>query len=306
MEIAEVAEKFTSDPAFREEFLKVTEQPILQALQQKGLVVRTPEEEQTFLSNYEQNVLEPKIQLGYKERIGEEVKNIYNRIDEDIYNATGQRKRPDQKTYDHLKEVLSIRLDETSKVLKSQIESLSEKASTLEQQLIQEKEQFSKKMTEYKVNSTFDSEFAKRTIAVPSTISDEGHKKAYIEQQINAMKSNIFQKYQYADTQNGMVFLKQDGTPVLNPKTATPATAEDLLTLEFGYYFVDTSKQGGLGSGGKNEKGEPLNSNDVELSQIKAMTDKDEQRLRFAKFMAKNNMIVGSKEHSAAYKAVFY
>jgi hypothetical protein len=305
MEIVELKEKFANDESFRNELFAGSEPVVLQALQSKGYVVRSQDQEKEFLTNYEKNQLEPKINQLFEQKIGERIRQVHDQYDKDLLEMTGQRKDVNEKTYDFLKRTYSSRLDETSRVLQSQVGQLTDKLTVREQELEQTKQEYQKQFSSFKVNSTIDSELSKRTIYVPPTITDEETKARFISEQKEMMKSRLLSKYSYSDTDNGILFLKPDGTPVLNPKNASKATMTDLLDTEFGVYFIDSSKQGGLGSGGNGINPAVVGTKDYELASIKTIEDRLIKTQKFDDYASKNNLVRGSQAWQQSYKTVF-
>lgn len=306
MEITELQEKIQNDADFRTQLISVLEPTLPQVLQEKGFVVRTKDDDESYLRNYEANYLTPKVEQLYKEKIGEEVKRIHNQYDEDLFNLTGQRKQANQKTYEFMKEVWGSRLDETTKVFKTQVEQLSAEREKLLSENEQLKQDYTHKISSFKVNSVLDTDLSTRQVALPASITNEEDKIRFAKTQQEFVKSALLQKYKYADTENGIVFLKQDGTPVLNPKTAMPATAADIIAMDFGLYFVESTKTGGLGSGNGQNGSSTLTKGDMELLTIKNISDTATKQLQFATYATSKGLTLGSKEYNQAYKAVFY
>ena len=57
-------------------------------------ILRTPEEENTFLENHKKSVIDT------------EISAVHKKYDDDIFEITGQRKETSEKTYDFNKKVL--------------------------------------------------------------------------------------------------------------------------------------------------------------------------------------------------------
>jgi hypothetical protein len=304
MEIVELKEKFANDEAFRNELFAEVEPIVLQTLQTKGYVVRNQDQEKEFLTNYERNQVEPKANQLFEQKIGERIRQVHDQYDKDLLEMTGQRKEVNEKTYDFLKRTYNSRLDETSKVWQSQVVQLTEKLTARESELEQSKQEFQKQFSSFKVNSTLDSELSRRTIYTPPAITDEDAKARFLSEQKEMMKARLLSKYSYSDTEKGIVFLKPDGTPVLNPKDASTATMTDLLDVEFGAYFVDATKQGGLGSGGNITSGS-TGTKEYELASIRTIEDRLIKTQKFDDYASKNNLVRGSQAWQQSYKTVF-
>ncbi len=211
---------------------------VLKTIESKGdidYVVRTAEEEKTFLENYGKKIEE--------EVIPSKISDLHNRYDEDVFSVTGLKKNPTEKSYDFIKRVLGdlkTKAEKTSSFeteiasLKKQLadgtgdkktladlEAMQTAYKTLEESKTKEVDSLKKtaeqKEIRYELTSALSGFNFKKGITEPV-------RKAFVDQVINELSS-------VAELRDGkLVFIDKAGNPMRNAHNAlNPYSAKELL-----------------------------------------------------------------------------
>jgi hypothetical protein len=198
-------------------------------------VVRTEEEEATFLANHAKKIEEELI----PSKIGE----LHKQYDEDIFSVTGMRKNPTEKTYDFTKRVLAeykTKAEKTS-VLETEIGNLKQqlKDGTGDKKTLADLEAVQKAYKDLEDKSKGEIETLTKAgqqkeirYELTSALSGYAYKKgitepvrkAFIDQVINELSGT-------AEIREGkLVFLDKAGNPMRNAHNSlNPYTAKELL-----------------------------------------------------------------------------
>ena len=198
-------------------------------------VIRTPEEEQTFLENYRSSEVE--------KALGTKISEVHTRYDDDIFAVTGLKKKPEEKTYEFNKRVLSelkgkgekaaeyeaeiVRLNEAVKKgggekLAADLENVRNEYAKFKTEKEIEFEKLKKDNADFKKRTKLDS---KLNAFEFDTSIPESVRKVVIAQQIEALLS-------ISDLQNDeLIFLDEKGAPLRNKdNNLAPYTAEEILS----------------------------------------------------------------------------
>jgi hypothetical protein len=199
----------------------------LEAAPEAKFVIRTEDEDKSFIENFKQSEVE--------KLLGERVSELHSRYDADILEVTGLRKDPKEKTYEFNKRVMKEYLGKIS-AYEKKIEELSkghnpkndDKIKELEgliEQIKQEKDneiQRAKHETvTYKTRTEFDKALSKLPIdpSIP-----ERARQALVETTIGQLMNAGEWR------EEGLVFKDEKGEVLRNKQTYKPLTAEELLT----------------------------------------------------------------------------
>lgn len=280
----EILKGLEENPELKKEVVAVVETEAIEHFKTKGHVVRTQDEETAFLSNYE------------KEKIDPRVEQLYSGIDKDILAATGVAKNGSEKTYDYLKRVVTPLASEVKdlkkqiadgldkngdELTKQQLKSLEEKLAAKEKEVADLQDLKTKEVSELKQNYTINEALIGKKIAVPATVPDD-KKAAYVKQKRDFITSQ-FKANNTAVEQDGMIVYKQGETIRLNAKTNQPMTAEEIINEDFQFEFEVDKKPAG-GAGGSGGAGGTGNAEESEV------TDK----VTLYEFLAKKGYTAGS------------
>lgn len=282
----EIQKGLETNPELKKDLVELVETEAIDHLKTKGHVIRTKDEETAFLTNYE------------KEKIDPRVEELYSGIDKDIHASTGIPKNTNEKTYDYLKRVitplttevkdlrekLKIGLDKNGDELsKQQIRALEQKLEAKEKEVTNLTELKNKEVSELKQNFTINEALIGKKIAVPASVPDD-KKAAYIKQKRDFINAQ-FKANNTAVEVDGKIVYKQGETIRLNSKTQKPMTAEEIIEEDFQFEFEIEKKPAG-GAGGSGGAGGAGNAEESEV------TDKT----TLYAFLAKKGFPLGSKE----------
>lgn len=282
----EIQKGLETNPELKKDLVELVETEAVEHLKTKGHVIRTKDEETAFLTNYE------------KEKIDPRVEELYSGIDKDIQASTGVPKNTNEKTYDYLKRVLAplttevkdlreklkLGLDKNGDELsKQQIKALEDKLAAKEAEVTNLTELKNKEVSDLKQNFTINEALAGKKIAVPASVPDD-KKAAYIKQKRDFISSQ-FKANNTAVEVDGKIVYKQGDAIRLNSKTQKPMTAEEIIEEDFQFEFEIEKKPAG-GAGGSGGAGGEGNAEESEV------TDK----ITLYAFLAKKGYPLGSKE----------
>lgn len=288
--IEEIRQGITETPELKTALLAELESDAVEHIKTKGRIVRTPEEEETFLKSYETQKIDPRI------------KKIYDDFDRDIEEATGLKKPDGVKTYQHLKTVLSdlSAKGQRAKDLEAEIEKLKEgkvddlTAKQLKQlqETIAAKEQELKTLQDQSKSQVFEmkNEFAVEKsisgfkIFVPSHVP-ENEQAAYEASRVAFIKSDFKARFKAELTEKGeTVYKDSEGNILMNSSTAAPKTAAEIIEETYKFEFDQESiNRKGAGASGKGNSREPG------LADVK-----DKQGIY--DYAAKKGLVLGSPE----------
>jgi hypothetical protein len=197
-------------------------------------IVRTEEEEATFLANHAKKIEE--------EIIPSKISELHTRYDEDIFAVTGMKKSPTEKTYDFTKRVLNEfkTKAEKSEVLEKEIGSLKKQITdgTGDKKTLADLEAVQKAYKELedsknKEVSNLKSEYDKFKVRaeITSALSGMTFKKNIPESALKALTDQVINDLtEVASYQDGKLVFLKDGVPMRNSHNAlNPYTAKELL-----------------------------------------------------------------------------
>ncbi len=282
----EIQKGLEANPDLKKDLVELVETEAVEHLKTKGHVIRTKDEETTFLANYE------------KEKIDPRVEELYSGIDKDIHKSTGIPKNTNEKTYEYLKRVLNPLVNEVNtlkkqiergldkngdELSKQQIKALEDKLAAKELEVSNLTELKNKEVSELKQNFTINEALIGKKIAVPASVPDD-KKAAYIKQKRDFI-STQFKANNTAVEQDGKIVYKQGDKIRLNSKTNQPMTAEEIIEEDFQFEFEIEKKSAG-GAGGSGGAGGEGNAEESEV------TDKT----TLYAYLNKKGWLVGSDE----------
>jgi len=277
----------------------ITKEEILNFIKEKGgsgdeFIVRTAEEDKTYLENFKTAEVE--------KAIAPRISEVHTRYDEDIFSITGLKKKPDEKTYDFNKRVLA------------DLKAKADKVPTHEQEIASLKEKVGKN-ADAKILADLEnvrSEFATFKSAKEKELDDlrketeVSRKKSLIESEINAyefdplIKENVLKVYketvinaligssEFRDGQ--LVFLDEKGNPLRNQaNNLAPYSPTEII----GERLKDVIKQKRI-IGGPPKPGDPKGS-------PRSLPDTVKTKVELSDHLMKEGLKRGSKEYDEAY-----
>ena len=259
---------------------------ILSHLTANGYVVRNQEEEKTFIENYEKNVLPNKVGEG----IGERVKEIATRYEQELLEITGMNKEPNEKYYDFQKRVFKQLTESNgqSKELIDQLNLYKEKVGQLDQALNQERESKKQEILSFKNQSLLDNALTNINIAYPSHLTTDEDKKAYRKTFETMVKNDFISKYKPTDA-NGEVAYYEGESLLFDTATAKHLTPLDIIKRSYSTFIAPESEPPkGMGSG----------------QQPKAPSVGKMSRTEYFEYADKQGIVTGSKSWYDGYAEV--
>ena len=280
----------------------------LKYIESKGdskFVVRTEEEEATFLTNHAKKVED--------EIIPQKIKGVHDQYDQDVFAITGLKKNDTEKTYDFIKRVMSsYKTDaEKAKVLEGEISSLKEqiKNNSGDKQLKADLEDVQRKYRELQDNKEaeitklrsehekFKAESLIRS-ALPTKV-----KKNLPEEAVKALTDQtVAHLLSMAQFQDGKLVFIENGVVKRNPHNALqPYTAKELA--EEGLKNIIDAGRTVEGGPGLNkevefEKDDKGNIKKVVLTLPDSVRTKED----LSKHLVSVGLLRGTQEYLAAYR----
>lgn len=262
-----ITAELTAQPALKKTLLGSLKNDFVESLKAEGITIRTKDEETTFLTNYETNIIPTKVQA----EIGAKIKAVHDQYDADLLELLGEKKLPNEKTYDFMKRKLTElkakkEAGNNDPVLADQIKDLQAKVKERENYVAPDEvtKIKDKYFTEH-IGLRLSSSLEKKPIAVPAHITDEKAKQQYIETQRRFIKNDFATRYTAKTDDKGNIVFYEGDKLLTDGKTAAPLTEAQLIDLNYQAYFVpEKKKPGGAGSGTGKEQ-----EVDVEESALK-------------------------------------
>lgn len=234
------------------------------ALENSGMVIRTKEQDEAYLNAK----VEPLVEVKIKDQI----KALHEKYDQDLFELTGDRKKPEEKTYDFLKRKVT-EIKEAAKggnpVDKDQLKQLQEMLENEKKSKQTELSQVHETYFRKEVALNLSAAVAGFTIAVPSQLTDE-QKTDFANKQKEMIVQNFQSVYTAKkDNDGNVVFYKGEELQV-STKDGKPLSAADLIAENYTTYFAATGRKlSGAGTAGGNELSASSTKEDV-IANLKA------------------------------------
>lgn len=219
---------------------------IVPVLGQKGFIVRTQAEEQSYLNTYKTQVI--------ADEIPGKIKEVHDKYDEDLFSLTGKRKNHSEKTYDFVKRVFNEL--KTSKiedpVLKEQLTTLQTQLSELDTKHKREVSELETKYFGRELDMLVSTELSNINIALPAHLTSDEDKQKYINTQKSMMKRDMLSALTAKKDNEGNIVFYEGDKQLISTTDGKPLKPADIIKQKYGYYLAkdEGRKQGGAGSGG--------------------------------------------------------
>lgn len=249
--IEQITQEFTATPELKTAVLSSLKDDFVSHVKADGTVIRSKKEDEDFLSNYEKNIIPNKV----NEQIGQKVKEVHEMYDKDLFELTGEKKNPEEKTYEFLKrkigELKTQRSSKTDPVLEDKIKELTAKLD--ERKDFVPKSELEKLQQKYftdAIGMRIGSSLEKQAVAVPAHITDEKQKQSHIETQKRLIKNDFLQRFTAKQDEQGNIVYYEGDKLQTNPATAAALSEDELISTHYAGYFVPPSSvKTGAGSG---------------------------------------------------------
>jgi len=203
-------------------------------INKKGFVVRSQDEEKSYIENYERNVIPNKVSAS----IGDKVKEIATRYEQDLLEITGLQKEPTEKYYDFQKRVFNeLKTKGVDKSSLDQLELYKGKVSELQQALTAKEESAKNEILSFKAQSLLDSALANFNIAFPAHLTTDEEKNAYKKSIQSMVVSDLKTKITPKDN-NGEIALYEGDTLHFDIKTGKNLSYLDVIKKHYGAFHA--------------------------------------------------------------------
>ncbi len=238
-------------PALLAEILSGFKADFVKGAEAEGLVVRTKEQDQQYLDNHVNAVVDGRVKKDLQKKVDEEFGNAMRKIDDEIKAVTGIEKKPGEKTTEYAKRAVEEKRqggDPITKEKVTQLEQLLASTKTdYETKLTEAQTQLFNKEIEWQVTGDLD----RRNIVVPAHLKTEEEKQAFISQQKSMMRQGFLSTVTPKRDEQGQIIYYEGDKPLMNQKDGKPKVAGDIIGEKYSAWFVPPGKQTtGTGSGG--------------------------------------------------------
>lgn len=234
-------------PALLAEILSGFKADFVKGAEAEGLVVRTKEQDQTYLDNHVNAVVDTRVKKDLQKKVDEEFGNAMRKIDDEIKAVTGIEKKPGEKTTEYAKRAVDEKRQGGDPVTKERVTQLEQQVSTYETKLKDADATLFNKEIEWQVTGDLD----RRNIVVPAHIKTEEEKQAFISQQKAMMRQGFLSTITPKRDEQGQIIYYEGDKPLMNQKDGKPKGAGDIIGEKYSAWFVPPGKQvTGTGSGG--------------------------------------------------------
>jgi hypothetical protein len=238
-------------PALLTEILSSFKADFIKGAEAEGMVVRTKEQDQQFLDNHVNAVVDDRVKKDLQKKVDEEYGNAMRKIDADIKSLTGIDKKPGEKTTEYAKRAIEEKRQGGDPVTKERVTELENLLTTTkaeyEKKLSDEREAGFKKDQEWAINSDLD----KRNLVLPAHLKTDEEKQAFINGQKSMMRQGFFASVTAKRDEQGNIIYYEGDKPLMNQKDGKPKTAGDIIGEKYSAWFVPPGKVvTGTGGGG--------------------------------------------------------
>ena len=224
---------------------------VVPVLGQKGYIVRTQSDEQSYLDKFKTQVIEQDIPAR--------IKAVHDQYDNDLFELTGERKAPTEKTYDFVKRKIT-------EIKTSKIEDpvLKEQLQTLQRQL-EDKEKVHKKVVDdieskyfgREIDMLVTSDLSQVNIALPAHLKTDDEKQKYISSQKSLMKKDLLSSFQAKQDNDGNIIFYEGDKQLISNTDGKPLKPLDIIKDKYAFYIAkdEGRQQNGGGTGGNGGQG---------------------------------------------------
>lgn len=291
MSIEEVGQFLETNETALSELLDKFPEKSIKALSDKGFVVRSKEEDVNFLKNYETNVLPSALTDEHpltKSIADKTTFKIATAIEEDVFKATGIPKLENEKYHAYLKRSFQ-ELQEKQKGGQETDDRLNvykTENEQLKQQLEQTKQDFDKKLLDYRNSEGVKMALNSVQLAYPSSLTTDEEKAEYAKMTRAFIESQFKNEFEVKATENGLAYY-QDGKLMLNTNTNSYLTPKDIIEQRYKVYLA-TEKPAAVGVGSSKPNA--------------AVPSGKMTREEFSEYAAQKKYQIGSREYVEKYK----
>jgi hypothetical protein len=282
---------------------EATQKLILEGLEKSGFVVRTQDQEKSYLSTYAQR------------QVDEAFSKRNMQLEQTIKELTGVEKADAQeKYYDYFKRSLSIKLGDVEKLqakikeyeakgadgntiaseYKKQLEALQAQINNTRKEYEEKLSAKDKALFDTKIKSLTNATIDKLKANFNDTLSD-----SLLEDVIAARINKFESEYTPKDIEGVTVFYDKKGEPILSKKDGKPISMEEIFTDLFQPYMDEKKVQKGAGS----SKGQKKEDNQQQASwKDKQLPPEVKSKVALTKWLSTDlKMSEDSKEFAEAF-----
>lgn len=273
---------------------------VLNHFKEKGFVIRTSEEDNTF----KQNAASQGAETLFNQKIGDKTKEWYNQLDNDVLSVTGIQRNQDEKSYDYNKRAHQSNLEKikqlelTNKELEAKLssgdtdgvwKSKYENVESEYQKNLKAKEEELNKLRGMTETFAKSQEIGKIFDPIKSMFKKDlpGYFQTHQDHILNEVISKSKQK-------DGNWIMTKDGENELLDQNLAPIKVEDYLKQQFKDVFDEKRTQNGTGTG---------QDQNFETENGKVIVPADlDTRAKIQEYLATRGLVLGTKEYHEAYK----
>jgi hypothetical protein len=239
-------------PALLTEILSSFKADFVKGAEAEGLVVRTKEQDQQFLTNHVNATVADRVKVELQKEVDKEFGNAMRKIDEEIKAVTGVEKKPGEKTTDYAKRAVEEKRQGGDPVTKERVTQLEQLLASKETEFntkLQGKDTFIfNKELEWQVNGYLD----KANIAMPVHLKTDEEKQNFVNQQKALIRQGFLGSHTAKRDEQGNIIFYEGDKPVMSTKDGKPKGAGDIIGEKYSAWFVPSGKVvTGTGGGGE-------------------------------------------------------
>jgi hypothetical protein len=227
---------------------------IVPVLTKSGYVIRTQDEEKSYLTSYEQN-------QEVRDRImAPAIKEVHDMYDKDFEQLFGEKRGSNEKTYNAYKrKIEELKASKiTDPTAKDQITKLQADMEKLTADHKKEVEILKGDFSKQKVKGLFSSALDRINIALPIHLKTDEEKQKYTSSQKSMMNRDLIENITYKEDKDGNVIFYDGDKPLTSPTDGKPLSAMDIVNSRFVQYIAaDGRKATGTGTQ-FNQDGKPV------------------------------------------------
>jgi hypothetical protein len=251
MPLTDEIKQILGDKADENALLEMLEPEASKYLETKGHIIRTKDQDESYINTQVEERIKPKIS------------ELHKKYDEDFFEILGERKAPNEKTYEFAKRKLAELKESAAgkggdQVLQDKIKQMEISMNEMKANHATELSSIKQKAFQSSLDSKISSFLDSTNIAIPAHLTTDEEKNAFVANQKRMLKADFISTFTAKEDENGnLVFYKGETLQASN-KDGKPLTASEIIAANYSTYFAkQQNPKGGAGSGqgGNPDKG---------------------------------------------------
>lgn len=239
--IDEIKSAVEKQPDLKTGLISSFKDDFVQSGESLGLVIRTKEDDQSYLTNYTNTAIDGEVSKRLKPAVDIEFGKALNKIDAEIQAITGIPKNNGEKTTDYAKRALASKVADP--VTKDKLIEIQNQLTQKDQDHQKQLSELNTKLETRELEFQIDSALLDKQFPLPAHLKTDEEKANYRETQKRLIKQDFIGSYQRKKDNDGNLVFYKGEQPQMSTKDGKPKGAKDLIEESYGSFFIQPGKQ---------------------------------------------------------------